>query len=331
MTPYRRNVLVGATVVLAMCILGWMILKFADRAAPFFAAPTFTVRFITDRADGVGEGSPIVYRGVEAGHVTRIWLDETTRDRVHFEGQINSTPTLPGNVTARIRTTSPLGSGSTISLESVGVPSSDPLKEGKEINAEYVGLGEYLPTQQIADLATELTRVTKQLREANLIGHLDEQVQNAGKAIDSIKSLVEDGKLRGDITKSLDNIRDASERAKSITAKIDAFSTDLQKMSNSATATINDTHAQVLKAGNNIDNLSKQMGDRLTQVAAMLTQVQQISEKINDGKGTAGLLVNDNRLYESLVDTSKELNATVKDLKRLVEQWEQEGVSLKLR
>jgi DNA-binding Lrp family transcriptional regulator len=41
--------------------------------------------------------------------------------------------------------------------------------------------------------------------------------------------------------------------------------------------------------------------------------------------------VNDPRLYESLVETAKELNATVSDLRRLVNQWEQEGVSLKLK
>ena len=35
--------------------------------------------------------------------------------------------------------------------------------------------------------------------------------------------------------------------------------------------------------------------------------------------------------YQRLVDTSRELNLTVKDLKRLVEQWEQEGVSMQLR
>ena len=49
------------------------------------------------------------------------------------------------------------------------------------------------------------------------------------------------------------------------------------------------------------------------------------------GTSSIGLLVNDPKLYESLVDTSRELNATITDLKRLVEQWEQEGVALKLR
>jgi len=40
--------------------------------------------------------------------------------------------------------------------------------------------------------------------------------------------------------------------------------------------------------------------------------------------------VNDPKLYEAMVDTIQELNGTVKDLKRLVQQWEQEGVSLKM-
>ena len=57
---------------------------------------------------------------------------------------------------------------------------------------------------------------------------------------------------------------------------------------------------------------------------------QSITQKVDEGKGTAGLLVNDPKLYQSLVDTSRELNATIADLRRVVQQWEQEGVSLKL-
>jgi hypothetical protein len=43
------------------------------------------------------------------------------------------------------------------------------------------------------------------------------------------------------------------------------------------------------------------------------------------------MLLNDPKLYQSLLDSSKELNATISDLRRLVEQWEQEGVSLKVK
>ena len=40
--------------------------------------------------------------------------------------------------------------------------------------------------------------------------------------------------------------------------------------------------------------------------------------------------MNDPKLYQALVDSSRELNATIVDLKRLVEQWEQEGLHFKL-
>ena len=59
--------------------------------------------------------------------------------------------------------------------------------------------------------------------------------------------------------------------------------------------------------------------------------MQSILGKVDKGQGTAGQLVNDPRLYQSLVDTSRELNATVADLKRLIEQWEEEGVDLHLK
>jgi hypothetical protein len=37
-------------------------------------------------------------------------------------------------------------------------------------------------------------------------------------------------------------------------------------------------------------------------------------------------LVNDPKLYESLADTAAELNLMVKDMRRVIQQWEQEGI-----
>ena len=42
-------------------------------------------------------------------------------------------------------------------------------------------------------------------------------------------------------------------------------------------------------------------------------------------------MVNDPKLYQSLVDSARELNLTIVDLRRLIDQWEQEGASIKLK
>jgi uncharacterized protein YoxC len=108
-----------------------------------------------------------------------------------------------------------------------------------------------------------------------------------------------------------------------IAKNLEKLSIDLQKTNASADATIT-------KAGTRIDELSKQVGGRLDQVAGVLERFQSMANKIDKGEGSAGKFINDPKLYEALVDTSQELNLTVKDLRRLIEQWEQEGVSLKL-
>lgn len=73
------------------------------------------------------------------------------------------------------------------------------------------------------------------------------------------------------------------------------------------------------------------MADRLTQVGLMLDTVNSVTKKLDQGKGTAGMFVNDPKLYEALVDSARQLNLTLADLKRLVEQWEQEGLTLKMK
>ena len=97
-----------------------------------------------------------------------------------------------------------------------------------------------------------------------------------------------------------------------------------------ARGAINQMNKTVTDGGKHIDDVSRDVGQRLTQIAGILERFQSVADKIDKGNGAAGQLVNDPRLYESLVDTSRELNETVKTFKRLADQWEHEGVSLKL-
>ena len=114
-----------------------------------------------------------------------------------------------------------------------------------------------------------------------------------------------------------------SETANRTGAKLEKFSDNLDKLGNNANATLSKTQAH-------IDSLAKQMDDRMVQVARLLDQFQSIASKVEQGKGTASMLLNDTKLYDSLVDTSRELNVTITDLKLLVKQWTQEGVYIKL-
>ena len=62
-----------------------------------------------------------------------------------------------------------------------------------------------------------------------------------------------------------------------------------------------------------------------------VTNLNSLLDKINNGQGTAGKLVNDGRLYEQLLEDSKQLNLVLLDLKSFVAQSKEKGIPLKLK
>src|SRR4051812_24413732 len=108
MSPYRRNILVGITVLGALVALGWMILRFGDQPARLFATPSMPVTFVTDRADGLGEGSNMTFRGVNVGKVVTVRRSEDGKEVV-IDTQVDKTPPLPANLRGDISTVSALG------------------------------------------------------------------------------------------------------------------------------------------------------------------------------------------------------------------------------
>ena len=320
MTPYRRNIVVGVTMLGAMVILGWMIIQFGEVPAGWFAPPMMPITLVTERADGISEGSMISYRGVAVGRVTKVTMGE---DLIHvnIEAQVDQRQPLPSNVEGVIRSQVFGGSG-ILSLQLVGQQPEGRLKAHDTVKARFVGL-DFIPPE-FASLATELQATAKQFRESNIVAHMDQQVQKAGKILDSVDQIISDPKMKEDIHAAIANIRSAAETANRLGAKLEKTTEQINGAMGEARGTLKNVNSSV-------EQLSKQTTARMEELSKTLSNLESITAKIDQGKGTAGALVNDPRLYQSLVDTSRDLNATISDLKRLVEQWEQEGISFKLK
>jgi phospholipid/cholesterol/gamma-HCH transport system substrate-binding protein len=327
MSPYRRNVLVGATVLVGLIVLGWMILRFSGGLAAPFTPAQFSVFLISDRADGIADGSPVLYRGVDVGRVIRVRPSENMV-QVVMVANINQEALVPQNVTAIIRSQSALGTGSAIAFELLEPEPIGRLQPGQEIVARYVGL-ELLPPE-FSGLARDLQLTSQQFRESNIIPLLREQIEQAGRVMDSVQQLIDDPQMREDLQASLANLRSASASAARVTEKLETFAEDLQTVSNNASTTITQAQGTIRKTEGHIDDLARQTSERMMQIARLLEQFQAITSKVEHGEGTAGQLVNDPKLYEGLVETTRLLNATIADLQRLINQWEQEGIPMRL-
>jgi len=357
MSPHKKNIMVGVTILTAVILLGWMILRFSDVPLRAFQKPQIPVELYASGADGISEGSAVYYLGVGVGRVTSIRLNPDKRS-VIIDAIVDQVPPLPENVEGIIRTQL-LGGGSSINLvleqpetasdilatqptETVfvkPVPKGQ-MKPNQKIIARYVGVDLMPPeisalAKELGVTSQELRRTAQKLRESDLIGKLvatvdtlNKDVVKAGDVLDKIDSFVGDEAMRQNVREALANFNDVSQTAKRIGQNFEKLSADthvrMNQLADRGDKVLSTTQAKV-------EDLSKQVGDRLAQTAKIFAELESISKKINDGKGTAGMLINNSALYEALLDTSKELKLTIEDVRRVIEQWEQEGVPLKLK
>jgi len=351
MTAFKKNLMVGITVLVALILLGWMLLRFSDAPFRLFAKAQMPINLEAPSAEGVSEGTNIYYLGVSVGRVTKIDRSKDQK-RVVMQGLVD--PPIPANVEGRIRTQL-FGGGASISLILVPYtadevasgatrPSSSPFVDGQTIEPQgklepnstirTVFLGIDILPKEFTDLSQELRKTSEQFRESQLVPKLANAVDTfkmnidkAGKLIDSMNGLVGDEKAQKSIKEAIANFRETSETATRIAKKIESLT---DKTDSRLDEVAGNTNKLLTSAQGRVDEVGKLLGDRLVQVARTLDQFEAITRKINEGKGTAAMLLNDPALYENLIDVSKEMKLTVMDLKRLVEQWEQEGVPFKL-
>ena len=335
MSPNKRNILVGVVVLVSLGVLAWMVLKFANRAAEFFLTKGTRIQVIADRADGLSDGSAIYYRGVSVGRVLGVKLGD--RNQVTIEAIIEPGPPVPAHVDGFIRTGNLLSATSSIFLEPAAGPGPTRNIQAGDVIKATIPRGSAL-------IPDEFTGLARSVQEQELVKHLDEtvvtvraQAEKAGRLMESVNELVSDQKMRDDLRAAIGNIRQATEQANQIAAKLDTFTGDLRDLSKQSSETITDVRATVAdvrttvdRGGKHMDQTARNINGKIEQVGKLLEQFQSVAARVDRGEGTAGMLVRDPRLYDSLVSTANVLNEMMTDLRRLVQQWEQEGVSMKL-
>jgi phospholipid/cholesterol/gamma-HCH transport system substrate-binding protein len=334
MPSKTRNTVVGFTVLLALVVFSWMLIQFGGRSAKIFSPPQMTIHLKADRADGLADGSAISYLGVTVGRVTSLYLDSSGHG-VDMEGVVDTTPGIPDNVIGRVRPQSYISSGASVSLETDTAPSTTMLKPDATVTTEYVGNA--LFPKEFTEMAEQARQVLAQFRTSHVVEDLDVaikttnvQLVKAGNAIDSIQKVTDNPDLQQNLIDAVASIRQSADTAKRITANLDTFTgTDLPQLSGQMKQTLTNANTTIKTTQDSVAQITRQVDDRLEQVNKLLDQTTQIATKVNTGQGTAGQFVNDPKLYANLLETTDQLNASIKDLKSLIEQWQQEGVTLK--
>ena len=284
-----------AAIAIAIFIVGYNFLKGNDI---FTSENEFYAKY--EKVDGLAISKPVLVNGYQIGRVSALTLQPNGQILVQFK--INPKYEIPVNTIARLESTDLLGS------KAVVFDLGNSLKyaiNGDTLNANVQQniMEQVEPVQKKAQVI--VAKLDSLLSSVNTILNPDFQ-KNINRSFASIAKTLETLELTSKTVDGAVSIQ--AKRIDNILSNAESISTNLKNNNEKITAIMNNMHNvtdQLAKANfkETLDNANKAVSDLQATVA-----------KINNGAGSLGLLLNDEKLYNNLNNAAENLDKLMIDL-----------------
>ncbi len=299
-----REFKVGLVAIIAMVLLYWgfNFLKGQD-----VFENKKVVYAIYERVEGLTPAKPVYVNGFKVGMVDDIYFHPDQSGRLIVAFNITSDFHVPKDSKAIIQSADLLGD------KAVGLilgESKENLASGDTLFADVeLSLTEEV-NKQVAPLKAKIEKLFGSVDTVLVLlsGFLDENAQNNfGKTFKSLKNSFE----------SLENTLDNLDQTVS-TSQGDIVSTfdNLEKITGNLEKNSENLNAIFTNFNAISDSLSKvKFQETFKSLNNALVSASEVLEKVNNGEGTAGQLINDPELYNNLKKASEELDLLLLDIK----------------
>jgi len=283
-------------VAITVLVLGYNFLRGNDifsREQQFYA--------IYGHVDGLNISKPVLVNVFQSGRVSDMKLQHSGKTVVEFK--INKDYPIPENSVARLMSTDLLGNKAIefeLGNSTINAENKDTLRSNVERSlAESVQ-----PVQKKAE--TIIAKMDSLLTSVNTILNPSFQ-KNIDRSFKSIANTLET--IEG-TTKKVDGlVGSEGGRIGKIMSNFESISNNLRNNNDHITHIIS-----------NFDQMSNQVAklniqETLTNANKALNELQVAINKVNSGKGSVGLLLNDDKLYNNLNNAANNLDKLMQDLK----------------
>ena len=176
-------------------------------------------------------------------------------------------------------------------------------------------------------------------------GTLRGTLAKLGRALDAMEAVLGDAENQANIKTSMANLAAATGKAADAMDALKAFAAEAGKTAGEVRKTVADARQTMTDAGKavrnfsalaktadrRIEELAPRLIDGAEKLSAVLASINRLATKVESGKGTAGQLINDPKLYQSLLEAAQQLTEMMKEFRALAEDWRKNGVPLKVK
>jgi len=300
----NRETQIGIIFIVAAALLYWGY-NFLKGKDVFIKERTFYARYYD--VSGLSKSDPVFINGLRAGNVKKLYFEPNHTGIIMVELQLTQEFPLPNNTIAKIISTDLMGTKA-ISLH-IG-NASTLLTDGDTMQTSIESTLQEQMEQTIGPLKHKAEELLSSVDEIignlqtilnsetsenikNSLGHLEKSLVNVESVTGSLDSLLSDES--SSIKRILDNAESITSNLRNNNEHLTAILTNFHEISDSLAAA--------------------DMASTLRYANKSLADFSLVMNKINNGEGSMGALMNNDTLYIEMEKSARDLNLLLEDIK----------------
>ncbi|MDO4510642.1 MAG: MlaD family protein [Bacteroidales bacterium] len=293
----KRNILIGLTVIVSICLLYWGIeyLKGINLLKP---ANYYYAKF--EKVEGLTVASPVKVNGFKVGQVREINFDYAT-NQISVELSFEKDLKIPD------------GSTITFSNELLGAAV---LQLNLGASKTYMPVGATIPTSRQLGLMDKVG--------TDMMPAVSSILPKVDSIVGSVNMLLANPALNASVTRFDAITRELSASAAELSALMAGLNKSVPGMLNNASGVMANANSLTSDLKTTTANLNEFTGNlnqlpldtTLNRINATLANVQRLTAQLNSENSSLGQLLNDKKLYQNAVSTVASLDSLLQDVKK---------------
>lgn len=293
----KKNVLIGLTVVVSICILYWGIeyLKGINLLKP---ANFYYAKF--EKVNGLTVASSVTVNGFKVGQVREITYDYDT-NQISVELSFEKGLKIPD------------GSTITFSNELLGAAA---LQLNLGASKTYMEVGSVIPTQMQGGLMDKVGN--------DMMPALVSILPKVDSIVGSVNQILANPAIAASVTRCDAITRELAASSAQLTELMASLNKAVPGMVHNANGVLANANALTGDLRTTTGNLNTITGNlkelpldtTLNRINATLANVQRLTAKLNNENSSLGMLLNDKKLYQNATNTVASLDSLLQDVKK---------------
>ena len=304
MNKYTSEFKIGLVAISSIAILIWGI-SFLNGNNLF--STSYTYYSVYDQIDGLGTTAPVRINGLTVGYVSDIYFHENNSGQIIVKIIINNEFRLPKNTIARI-----------YNSDIIGTKAMQLILGNSNL---YLAAGDTMHSEVEAGLNDEVNKQVLPLKN---------KAEDLISSIDSVMTVITtvlDKNARTNLASSLTSLNRTFSTMELAMVKLDSVIYKNDKRVSTILLNVESITTNLHNNNNELTNVIRNFSDisdslvqsniksTISNLNMSLGEFNAILDKIENGEGSIGLLINDKELYSNLAGASTQLDLLLKDMR----------------